>query len=106
MKTFQIKLKTVLFLIVIGLAFASCRNGKDGDATDIDSDSNLEQVNPSTVDDGDARSPNSSQDSNTSITLDSDAISPDSPEGNEAPITIDCNYFQKNPNTILKKKLL
>lgn len=102
MKTFQIKFKTLLLFLVIGLSFSSCRNGKESEASEIDSDSNLEQISPSKDKDDDATSPNASQDSNTSITADSDATSPDSPEGNEAPITLDCNYFQKNPNTVLK----
>lgn len=102
MKTFQLKFKTLLFLFVIGLAFTSCRDGKDGDTTELESDSNLEQVDTTTNDDGDQASPDSSQDRNTSITEDPEATSPDSPEGNEAPITLDCKYFQQNPNTILK----
>ena len=102
MKTMQFKFKTLLLILLVGIAFAGCRDGKEGDSTDLDSDSNLEQVNPATDKDDGATSPNSSQGSNTSITEDPDATSPDSPEGNETPITLDCNYFQKNPNTVLK----
>ena len=101
MKTFQIKLKTLLILLVIGLAFASCRNGKEGDASN--DDSNSEQFDNTSDDDGSARSSDSQRDSGTSITEeDGDATSPNSPEGNKAPITLDCDYFKKNPNTILK----
>lgn len=49
MKTLQIKFKIIPLLLVIGLAFASCRNDKKGDS-DLDS----EQVdNTSTKDDDD-----------------------------------------------------
>jgi hypothetical protein len=105
MKTFQIKFKTLLFFLLVGLAFASCRNGDEGDKTD--SDSNSQQVDnpPVTDNDDDATSPasNRSQDNNSRIAEEEGNVtSPDSPEGNKAPIALDCNYFRENPNTVLK----
>ena len=98
MKTIQIKFKTLLFLLLIGVVFASCRDGKKDDATSPDS----QEVNKTSDDDGNATRTDSPKSDNSRIAGDDGATSPDSPEGNIAPITLDCNYFQQNPNTVLK----
>ncbi|AFL81567.1 hypothetical protein Aeqsu_2104 [Aequorivita sublithincola DSM 14238] len=101
MKAIQFKFKMLLLVLLVGIAFTSCRNGKDGEASN--DDSNLEQVDASNTDDaGDANS-DLQKDSSASITEeDGDATSPNSPKGNTAPLTLDCNYFKDNPNTVLK----
>lgn len=101
MKINQLKSKILILLLLAGLAITSCRDGKEGETINEDSDSNTEQVK-NALDTDDAEKPNSTQESNTSIKEDSEATSPDSPEGNKAPITLDCDYFRKNPNTVLK----
>lgn len=103
MKIIELKFKTFLLLLMVGIAFASCKNGKEGKEGDATNDnSNLEQVDNAS-DDDEVTSPDPQQDSGTSITEeDGDATSPNSPDGNKATITLDCDYFQKNPNTILK----
>lgn len=96
----QIKFKTLFLLLLAGIAFTSCKNGKEGNAKN--DNSNLERVDDAS-DNAEVTSPDSQQDSGTSITEeDGDATSPNSPEGNKAPITLDCDYFQKKPNTVLK----
>lgn len=96
MKTFQIKFKTQLIILIIGLTVVSCRNGKEEDATKSNTDTNSEQVNTSTTS-------ISAQDNKTSITPDENGLtSPDSPKGNTAPVILDCNYFKEHPNTVLK----
>lgn len=103
MKTLHLQFKPLLTLLIIGLCFSNCRDGKDAEATNRDS--NLEQVNdtPITNDAAEASNPNSSQDLGTSIAKeDSDETSPSLPEGNTAAIALDCDYFRKNPNTVLK----
>ncbi|SRX55405.1 hypothetical protein [Aequorivita sp. CIP111184] len=96
----QIKFKTLLLLLLVGIAFTSCRNGKDSEASN--DDSNLEQVENTSNNDG-ITSKDSQQDISTTITEeDGGATSPNSPKGNKAPLTLDCNYFRDNPNTVLK----
>ncbi|MGO1585896.1 MAG: hypothetical protein ACTHXJ_07980, partial [Mesonia sp.] len=105
MKTLQLQFKTLLFLLLVSFIFASCGDDKDGDKKTSSDDANLKQVNtaPVTNKKNDATRSNKSKSSGTTITEgDSDSTSPNLPEGNKAPITLDCNYFQKNPNTILK----
>lgn len=97
MKTLSLKFKTILLFLLVGIAFTGCRDGKEADASSNQMESNQEQV-----DNTDATIPESTPESNTSITEENLTTSPESPEGNEAPVTLDCNYFQKNPNTVLK----
>ena len=108
MKTIQFQCKTLLLLLLIVFAFASCRNGTDGETKNPDADSNSEQVNNAQVKDydDDAISPNKSQSKGTTIAEGERGVtSPNLPEGNKAPITLDCNYFTENPNTVLKDNL-
>lgn len=108
MKPIQFRFKIFLFLLVVGLAFTSCRNGNESEAAKNASDSNLEQISNPLITDAASEATNldQSQETGTSIAeSDIDATSPNSPEGNTAPIVLDCNYFIKNPNTVLKDNL-
>ncbi|WP_026451686.1 hypothetical protein [Aequorivita capsosiphonis] len=105
MKTLKKNLKALALFLFIVMVFASCRDGKEGEAIDDDSDSNTEQLKNASATDDDSGEIKSKppQESNTSIVEeDNDATSPDAMEGNTAAITLDCDYFSKHPNTVLK----
>ncbi|SHF57696.1 hypothetical protein SAMN05444483_101650 [Salegentibacter echinorum] len=105
MKTIQLKIKTVLFLLLIGFIFTGCGEDKKDKEKNSDGDVNkLEQIeSQSETKDKEFTSPDRSGGNNSHIAEEDAGItSPDSPEGNSAPIELDCNYFRENPNTVLK----
>jgi|GEM_PF-635339 predicted small lipoprotein YifL len=110
MKTIKLKFKTLLVLLLLGFAFTSCGNDEKDDKKNPDADANNpKQVNKTQTANGDADATSSEPNSNSPQLNNSriaeeegGATSPDSPEGNTAPIALDCNYFSKNPHTVLK----
>lgn len=99
MKPFQLKLKTLLFLLLVGFAFTSCGNDKKKS----DTEQNSKQVNKTAFTknkEGTGSAPSGSDNSRIAVE-EGGETSPNSPEGNTAPIALDCDYFRKNPNTVL-----
>lgn len=99
MKT--LKFKTVLFILFIGLASASCGDDKKKETS---SDPDISSTNtPATNTIGDQNVPTTEQENKSQLAPDpAGASSPDFSEAKTAAILLDCNYFSQNPNAVLK----
>ncbi len=99
MKTLFPKLKFLLFLLFLSFALVSCKEKTTTTEPNLEKNSSgVEKENTSKKDADTEKQENFK----VRFAEENKATSPNSPEGNTAPIALDCNYFVKNPNTILK----
>ncbi|MGO1752011.1 MAG: hypothetical protein ACTHYV_05920 [Psychroflexus sp.] len=104
MKIFQLKFKILLFLI--GFVIISCGNDEKSESSDSEKDSDKVEQTSILKNDKENKDSKLSKKANSRIAIEEDdETSPESPEGNTAPIALDCDYFRKNPNTVLINNL-
>lgn len=88
-----------MILFLIGFVFISCGNDEKSESKDSEKDSDKVEQTSILKNDKNSKLPKKA---NSRIAIEEEGeTSPESPEGNTAPIELDCDYFRKNPNTVL-----